>query len=106
VPLVSGRSPAREAALWAFGLHAFATLWIWWRWSRGFSAGVAFWMDFPLSLVYAGARGGWFLLAGLALGGAWWALLAAGLTRLVGRSTAPARPLSEAAARERDRQAR
>jgi hypothetical protein len=84
VPLLSGRTPARAAALWAFVLHVFAALWVWWRWGSGVRGGLLFWMDFPLSLAYAGARGAVVLLASLALGGAWWALLAAGLARLVG----------------------
>jgi hypothetical protein len=85
MPLVSGRTPAREVALWAFGLHALAALWVWWRWGTGVRGGLLFWMDFPLSLLYAGARSTALLAASVALGGAWWALVAAGLTVLVGR---------------------
>jgi len=88
MPLLSGRTPAREVALWAFGLHALATVWIWARWASGLRGGVLFWMDFPVSLLYAGVRGRLFLLISLVAGGAWWALVAAGLTRLVGRSAA------------------
>jgi len=85
MPLVSGRSPAREAALWAFGLHAVFATWIWLRWGGGVRGGLLFWMDFPLSLAYAGLQGRLFLAASLALGGAWWAAVAAGLTLAVGR---------------------
>jgi len=92
VPLVSGRTPAREAALWAFGFHALAALWVWWRWTGGLRGGVLFWMDFPVSLLYAGLSGRTFLVVTFLAGGAWWALLAAGLTRLVGRSAARERP--------------
>ena len=86
MPLVSGRSPAREVALWAFGLHALAILWVWWRWGSGVRGGVLFWMDLPLSLLYAGLAGKLFLLASIVAGGLWWAVLAAGFTLLVGRS--------------------
>jgi len=85
MPLVSGRSPAREAALWAFGLHALFATWIWWRWGSGVRGGLLFWMDFPVSLAFAGLAGRPFLVASVFAGGAWWALVAGGLTRLVGR---------------------
>jgi hypothetical protein len=86
VPLLSGRTPARAAAMAAFVLHAFAALWVWWRWSAAARGGLLFWMDFPLSVAYAGARGFALLAASVLLGGAWWALVAAALTRLVGSS--------------------
>ena len=85
MPLVSGRTPAREAALWAFGLHALCALWIWLRWGSGVRGGLLFWMDFPVSLAFAGWTGSPFLLASVVAGGAWWALVAGGLTHLVGR---------------------
>jgi hypothetical protein len=91
VPLLSGRTAAGAAAFWAFLLHAAGALWIWWRWSSGLRGGVLFWMDFPLSLAYAGLRDRAFLAASLLLGGAWWALVAFGLARLVGRSAAAGR---------------
>ena len=86
MPLVSGRSPAREVALWAFGLHAIAVAWVWWRWGSGARGGVLFWMDLPLSLTYAGLEGRTFAALSLVAGGLWWATLAAGLTLLVGSS--------------------
>lgn len=86
MPLVSGRSPAREVALWAFGLHALAASWVWWRWGGGVRGGLLFWMDLPLSLAYGGLSGRLFLAVSVAVGGLWWALLAAGFTHLVGRS--------------------
>lgn len=85
MPLVSGRTPAREAALWAFGLHTLAAFWTWLRWSHGVRGGLLFWMDFPFSLAWAGLPGKLFLVASLVIGGAWWALAAAGLTLAVGR---------------------
>jgi hypothetical protein len=88
MPLLSGRTPARAAALWVFVLHTAAALWVWSRWSSGVRGGVLFWMDLPVSFLYAAARGGLFLAASLILGGLWWSALAAGLTRLVGRSAA------------------
>ena len=89
MPLLSGRTPARAAALWAFLLHTAAALWIWWRWDPALRSGVLFWMDFPLSLAYAGATGRAFLAASLLAGGALWAALGAGLARLVGRLARP-----------------
>jgi len=85
MPLVSGRTPAREAALWAFGLHALCAVWVWLRWGSGVRGGLLFWMDFPLSLLFAGLQGKLFLVASVVLGGAWWAFVAAGLTLAVGR---------------------
>ena len=86
MPLVSGRTPAREVALWAVGLHTLAALWVWWRWGGGVRGGVLFWMDLPVSLLYAGLSGRAFLVICLVAGGIWWAALAAGFTLLVGRS--------------------
>ena len=87
MPLLSGRTPARSAALWAFLSHALGALWIWTRWGSGVRGGLIFWMDLPVSLFYAGVRGRSFLGASLVLGGALWAAVAAGLTLLVGRVT-------------------
>lgn len=89
MPLLSGRTPARTAALWAFGLHALGVLWVWWSWGPGFRGGVLFWMDFPVSLLHTVLTGRLFLAASLLLGGAWWALLAGGLTTLIGRAARP-----------------
>ena len=86
MPLVSGRTPVRAAALWAWLLHAAAALWIWWRWGSGVRGGLLFWMDFPVALAYTGLTGAAFLAATLLLGGAWWAAVAAALAALVGRS--------------------
>ena len=85
MPLVSGRTPARSAALWALLLHTVAALWLWFRWGQGVKGGVLFWMDLPLSLAWAGASGARFLATSLAVGGAWWALLGAGLALAIGR---------------------
>ena len=85
MPLVSGRTPAQAAALWAFLFHAAAALWLWSSWGEGVRSGVLFWMDFPLSLAWAGASGRVFLACALLLGGLWWALVAGGMTAAVGR---------------------
>ena len=85
MPLLSGRTPAKAAALWAFLFHTGAALWLWVRWGEGVRGGLLFWMDLPLSFAWAGAAGRSFLAASLLLGGAWWALLAAGLALAVGR---------------------
>ena len=87
MPLLSGRTPARAAALWAFLFHTGAVLWLWARSGAGVRSGLLFWMDLPLSFAWAGAGGRSFLAASLLLGGAWWALLAAGLAAAVGRVT-------------------
>jgi hypothetical protein len=86
VPLLSGRSPAGAAAFWAFLLHAGFALGVWWRWSSGLRGGLLFWMDFPVSLLFAGLRGPAYFAASLVVGGAWWALLAWLLARLVART--------------------
>ena len=91
MPLVSGRTPARAAALWVFLFHTAAALWLWRSRGQGVKSGLLFWMDFPLSLAWAGASGGRFLAACLVAGGAWWALLAGGLTALVGGIARPRR---------------
>ena len=85
MPLLSGRTPARAAALWAFLFHSVAALWLWRSWGEGVRGSVLFWMDLPLSLAWAGAAGARFLVASLLFGGAWWALLAGALTTAVGR---------------------
>ncbi|KAB2962397.1 MAG: hypothetical protein F9K16_09190 [Thermoanaerobaculia bacterium] len=92
MPLLSGRTPARAAALWAFLLHTAAVLWIHFRWQPGLGDGVLAWMDFPLSLLWGHLSGGPFLAFSLLAGGALWAVLAAGLTRLVGRLARPDGP--------------
>ena len=86
MPLVSGRSPAREVALWAFGLHSLAVAWVWWRWQTAERGSVLFWMDLPVSVAYAGLAGKTFAAVSFLAGGLWWAALAAGLTLLVGSS--------------------
>jgi hypothetical protein len=86
VPLLSGRTPARAAALWAFLFHSAAVVWLHFGWRRGLGGGVLLWMDFPLSLAYGHLTGGAFLAAALAAGGALWAAVAAGLALLFGRA--------------------
>lgn len=85
MPLLSGRTPARSAAFWGFLLHTGAALWLWRTWGAAARGGGLFWMDFPLSLIWAGVPGRGFLLASLFGGGLWWAALAAGLALAVGR---------------------
>ncbi len=85
MPLLSGRTPARSAALWALLFHSVAALWLWRSWGEGVRGSVLFWMDLPLSLAWAGFSGARFLFASLLLGGAWWALLAGALTTALGR---------------------
>ena len=87
MPLLSGRSPARATALWAFLLHAAAVAWVAWRWGPALAGGVLVWMDFPVSLAYGRLSGGLFLAAAVVAGGALWAALAAGFATLVGRAT-------------------
>lgn len=99
MPLLSGRTPARAVALWAFVFHALAALWIWWRWGAGVRGGVLFWMDFPLSLAYAGAAGRALLASSLILGGALWAAIGGALAWLVGRLARGAGSAASAAAR-------
>jgi hypothetical protein len=85
MPLVSGRTPARAAALAAFLLHGVAVVWVRLAWGPGVRGGVVAWMDFPVSLAYGGLPEPGFFAASLLAGGALWAAAAAGLARLVGR---------------------
>jgi hypothetical protein len=89
MPLISGRSPARATALWAFLFHALAVVWVRSSWGPGLGGGVLLWMDFPVSLAYGQLSGAAFLAAALVAGGALWALVAAGLALLVGRAVRP-----------------
>ncbi len=89
MPLTSGRTPLRAVALWAFLLHALAASWIWLQWGSMARGGLLFWMDFPVSLTYAGIAGRGFLVASLIVGGALWAALGAGLSLLVARAVRP-----------------
>lgn len=86
MPLLSGRTPARAAALWAFLFHTAAVLWLAFGWRRGVGGGVLLWMDFPVSLLYGHLSGAAFLAGALLAGGALWAAIAAGLARLFGRA--------------------
>lgn len=72
-----------------FLLHTVAVLWIWRSWAGGLRGGWLVWMDLPLSLLYAAVAGRRLLAASLLVGGVEWALIAAGLTYLVGRSALP-----------------
>jgi hypothetical protein len=80
------RGPVVFASACSFALHALAVLWLWHSW-RGFGrGGVLAWIDFPSSLAFLRLRGGAKLAWSVAIGGAQWALLGAGLSLLVGRS--------------------
>ncbi len=85
MPLLSGRSPARAAALWAFFFHTLAVAWVLLGWGPGVRGGILLWMDFPVSLAYGHLSGRAFLAGTFLAGGLLWAALAAGLTVLVGR---------------------
>lgn len=87
MPLLSGRSPARATALWAFLLHAAAVAWVARAWGPALRGGVLVWMDFPVSLLYGRLSEGLFLAASVVAGGALWAAVAAGLATIVGRVT-------------------
>lgn len=79
------RPPIRAAAIAGGLLHLVAVLLIWRRHGAGTGGLVLFWMDFPVSLVYAGLTGGAYWLASVVAGTALWAAAAVLLTLLVGR---------------------
>lgn len=65
-------------------LHTVAVLWIWGTWEVALRSGWLVWMDLPVSLLFAEARGRALLAASLVLGGLWWACLGALLTAAIG----------------------
>jgi hypothetical protein len=83
-------TPSRRAALVAmavgFVLHTATALWTWQTWGLIGRADLVVWMDFPVSLLYLHLDGAALLGWSLAAGGLQWAVLAAGLTLLLGHS--------------------
>ena len=67
-------------------LHTFTVLWVWQTWGYFGRGNVLAWLDFPVSLAYLQLDGDPLLFWSVVAGGAQWALIAAGLTWLVGRS--------------------
>jgi hypothetical protein len=86
------RLATRRGLLAGFLLHSLAAAWVFQHWGPGLRGGVLAWMDFPVSLVYLSLKGTPLLVASLALGGAWWSLLGALLTRGLGAAVATRRP--------------
>lgn len=78
--------PVRASATAGLALHTVAVAWAWWRWGLAIRSVLLLWMDFPLSLLYAGVTGRAVLLSSLVLGGALWAGVGALLAALVGRA--------------------
>jgi hypothetical protein len=82
--------PARRANLAAViivvVLHTFTVFWVWQTWGYFGRGNVLTWLDFPVSLAYLQLDGDPLLFWSLAAGGAQWAVIAAALTWLVGRS--------------------
>ncbi len=85
------RLATRRGLVAGFLLHSLAAAWVFQHWGPGLRGGVLAWMDFPVSLVYWSLHGTALLLASLLLGGAWWSLLAALLSRGLGAVVAPRR---------------
>lgn len=85
MPPPEPRPPIRAAAIAGALLHLVAVYLIWRRHGAGTGGLVLFWMDFPVSLAYAGLAGGAYWLASVVAGTALWAAVAALLTLLVGR---------------------
>lgn len=89
-----GRSTKR-ILLWSafagFLLHTAAALLVWMRWGQGARGLYLVWMDLPLSFAWAGEYDKALLAWSLTVGGAWWAVLTALLTFLVGRVAARSR---------------
>ena len=53
-PLAGLSKTSLMKALWAFALHALAVGWLRFQWGPGSRGGVLAWMDFPVSLAFAG----------------------------------------------------
>jgi len=85
VPPTEPRPPALAAAIAGALLHLVAVALVWRRHGSGTGGLVVFWMDFPVSLAYAGLAGRAYWLASAIAGTALWAGAAAMLTLLVGR---------------------
>lgn len=77
----------RNAVVAVILLHSLIALWVWYSWGEFGRGTVLVWMDFPVSFTYLHLADRPFLLGTLLLGGLQWALIAALLTYLVGRST-------------------
>lgn len=75
---------AAATAIGAVVLHTAAALSIWTSWGPGARSGWLVWMDLPVSLLFAEARGGAVLAWSLVLGGLWWGVLGALLSAVVG----------------------
>ncbi len=86
------RMSTRRGLLAGFVLHTVAAAWVFLNWGPGLRGGVLAWMDFPVSLAYLSLHGRSLLIASLLIGGAWWAVLAALLSRALGALVAPRRP--------------
>jgi hypothetical protein len=86
---MSLRLATRRGLAAGFLLHAAAAAWVFRHWGPGLRGGVLAWMDFPVSLAYLSLHGAPLLAASLILGGAWWAVLAALLSRGLGALVAP-----------------
>jgi hypothetical protein len=67
-------------------LHTLTVLWVWETWGYFGRGNVLAWLDFPVSLAYLQLDGDPLLFLSFLAGGAQWALIAAGLTWLVGLS--------------------
>jgi hypothetical protein len=89
-PIASPRRPSRRAVAAAAAagalLHTLTVLWAWETWGAFGRANVLVWMDFPVSLFYLSLEGGRMLAWSLIAGGLQWALWAALLAWIVGRS--------------------
>jgi hypothetical protein len=83
---IEGRA-MRNAALVVVVLHTLTALWVWRSWGEFGRGTVLVWMDFPVSFAYLHLPDPQFLAGSLLLGGIQWALVAALLTYLLGRST-------------------
>jgi hypothetical protein len=91
----------RNASIAAVLIHTIIALSVWHNWGEFGRGTVLFWMDFPVSLLYSHLDDPEFLAGSLLLGGVQWALLAAGLTYLLGRSVRDRLPAAPGAGAER-----
>lgn len=76
----------RNAVIAVVLFHSLIALWVWRSWGELGRGTVLVWMDFPVSFTYLHLGDPQFLLGSLLLGGLQWALVAALVTYLLGRS--------------------
>lgn len=85
-PATRARKAVLHAVVAVLILHSLFAVWVWNSWGQFGRDTVLVWMDFPAALIYLDRADATFLAGSLVLGGLQWALIAALLTWILGRS--------------------